>query len=93
MEFWLLGVVWEKLEDILQLDKNETSKWVKEYYSGKISFKEWERRVENAYKQAGLTKLQLQKVLEKIEFNPDALDFLKWLNKRHPEIKKRNCFK
>lgn len=82
------GSVWEKLEDILQLDKNETSKWVKEYYSGKISFKEWERRVENAYKQAGLTKLQLQKVLEKIEFNPDALDFLKWLNKHHPEIKK-----
>lgn len=82
------GSIWERLNRFVGLDKSLSPSWAKEYYSGKITFREWERRIEEVYKKARLTKTQFQRLLEPINLNPDALSFLKYLNRNHPEVKK-----
>lgn len=82
------GSIWERLEEFVNLDKNLSLQWAKDYYEGRISSREWEERVEKVYKKAGLTKEQFEKLIELISFNPEAVEFLKVLNKKYPWIKK-----
>jgi len=77
---------WESLLKLAKFPENENSRLWKQYYSGKLSFKNW-IEIQSGYLRKNLTKHKYQKeIVEKVKINPEASKIIAYLKNKNIPI-------
>lgn len=77
---------WESLLKLAKFPKNENNRLWKQYYSGKLSFKNW-IEIQSVYLRKNLTRQKYQKeIVEKVKINQDAREIVTYLKKKNIPI-------
>ncbi len=77
---------WESLLKLSKFPVNENNRLWKQYYSGKLSFKNW-IEIQSGYLRKNLTKHKYQKeIVEKVEINPEASKIVTYLKNKNISI-------
>src|SRR5689334_20910052 len=77
----LFGNPWERLVEAVGLPKELDQQWLNDYYSDKITFKEWMDNVRNFYIKAGLDKKTVDQAFmyDENKINPDARELIDYI--------------
>lgn len=73
------GKPWPRLNRVVGIPEELTIKWWQDYYSGKLGYKEWVKRVEDIYLKRGLTRPVFEKTLKQCTINPEAYPLVRYL--------------
>jgi len=76
------AIPWKRLHRAAGLSEEQDEKWFNEYYSGKISYKQWVKNVEEIYIKNGMNRSLFKKTLSLHEINPEIYSLLDFLEKR-----------
>lgn len=77
----LFGQPWKTIHRSAGVSEEQDKKWFDEYYSGKITFKKWNKNVEEKYKELELNREKFEKVLDikNYPINPQAKELITYL--------------
>lgn len=80
----VFGNPWVKLHREMNISYELDREWFNEYYSGKISFKQWNEKIENQYRKEKLTKETFEELLNLKNFvlNDEAWNLVNTLKER-----------
>jgi len=78
----VFGKPWPRLHQVVGIPKKLEEKWFWGYYSGKLSFKQWVKNVEDVYIKKGLTRALFKKTLKQYTINPEAPPLIKYLKRK-----------
>jgi len=79
----LIGTIpWKRLHRAGGVSKDQDEKWFKEHYSGKLSYKQWVKIIEEIYIKNGMNRFLFKKALSHYEINPEIYPLLNYLKKR-----------
>lgn len=73
-------IPWKRLHQAGGLSEEQDKKWLNEYYSGKISYEQWIKNIEETYIKNGMNRSLFKKIISLYKINPEIyslLDFLK----------------
>lgn len=71
--------MWVRLHTLFGTSREQDLTWLRQYIAGEISFKEWMKLLEVAWKPARKTKSEIQAVFHKMKFIPYAEDLVSHL--------------
>ncbi len=75
--------MWVKFHEFVGIPKELNFKWRNEFYSGKISWKQWFNKFEPYYRDRRFNKNDLERLTKDINFNPEATNIVKYLLNKH----------
>lgn len=73
---------WIKLNFAVKIPEAIDRSWLKDYYSGKITFRQWIKRIEKAYLKRGLSFSLFKKLLSRPKINSEVFGILRYLKKK-----------
>lgn len=77
---------WENLMKLIKFPKKKNNLLWNQYYSGKLTFKEWVD-IQSVYFRKNLIKKQYQEeIVEKVEINPEASEIVTYLKNKNIPI-------
>lgn len=79
------AIPWKRLHRAGGLSGEQDEKWFNDYYSGKISYKQWVKNVQQTYIKNGMNYSLFKKTLASHEINPEIYPLLDFLKKRKIE--------
>ena len=77
----VFGNPWVKLHREMNISYELDRRWFDEYYSGKISFEEWNEKIETQYKREKLTRQLFEEILDLKNFtlNDEAWNLINFI--------------
>lgn len=74
--------LWDKLHRAIGLSEELDTRWFKDYYAGKLDFKDWIDRLENFYREKRLDRRLFERKLTDFTTNSEAMDLIEYLKQR-----------
>lgn len=74
--------LWKRLHKLVGLSEHLDNKWFNDYYSGKIPFVQWIKKIERFYQQHNISRQHLKKAFSKIGVNPEAKKIISHLQNK-----------
>ncbi len=75
--------MWYDFHRQIGLQKEIDDRWFNDYYSGKISFNEWIQNLNKFYRNAKVTRSQMQEAMSKYQLNDNAMEIVRYLKQQN----------
>lgn len=78
----IFNLLWSDLNQAFGISAKQDRKWYEDYYQGRLSFKEWNERIEKYYRKNKLKKRQFERCLSNFSLNPEAKELVDFLHQK-----------
>lgn len=84
----LFGNPWRKIANAVGLPAELDLKWFRDYYDNKLSFKRWNKNIEDYYKKGGLNRKMYEEILDfkNYTINKEGKELVEYIKSQGIEI-------